>query len=261
MDLDIAYANSDFIPNGADYPKKWEKLATDHCATHKILRLDQDYGEEPANKFDLFLPEDAPKGVLIFVHGGYWMAFGRKDFSHLAAGALAQGWAVAMPSYTLAPTARISQITTEVATAIDVIADEVPGRVILAGHSAGGHLVARMNCSDVPLACANRLRHILSISPLGDLRPLMQTTMNEVLQLDAAEAAAESPCLNAKTRGVTTTVWVGGDERPAFLDQAQGLTMAWDEADLVIAPDRHHFDVIDDLIAPDSSMITRILAP
>lgn len=118
-----------------------------------------------------------------------------------------------------------------------------------------------MNCTDVPLACADRLHHILSISPLGDLRPLMQTSMNETLQLDEAEATAESPTLNAKTRGVTTTVWVGGNERPAFLDQAQGLTMAWDEADLVIAPDRHHFDVIDDLIAPDSSMITRLLAP
>ena len=261
MDLDIAYANSDFIPNGADYPKKWKKLAANHRATHKILRLDQDYGEESANRYDFFLPEDAPKGVMIFVHGGYWMAFGRKDFSHLAAGALAQGWAVAMPSYTLAPNARISQITTEVATAIDVIAREVPGPILLAGHSAGGHLVARMNCTDVPLACANRVQHILSISPVGDLRPLMQTSMNETLQLDAAEAAAESPTLNAKTRGVTTTVWVGANERPAFLDQAQGLAMAWDEADLVIAPDRHHFDVIDDLIAPDSSMIIRLVSP
>ncbi len=261
MDLDIAYANSDFIPNGADYPKKWEKLAADIRSLHKILRLDQEYGEEPANRYDLFLPEGAPKGVMIFVHGGYWMAFGRKDWSHLAAGALAQGWAVAIPSYTLAPNARISQITTEVATAIDVIADEVPGPIILAGHSAGGHLVARMNCTDVPLACADRLHHILSISPVGDLRPLMQTSMNETLQLDAAEAVAESPTLATKTRGVTTTIWVGANERPAFLDQAQRLTMAWDEADLVIAPDRHHFDVIDDLMTSDSSMITRILAP
>ena len=45
----------------------------------------------PAGKMQclLDLPEGAPRGLAIFVHGGYWMAFGRESWSHLAAGALA----------------------------------------------------------------------------------------------------------------------------------------------------------------------------
>ena len=47
----------------------------------------------------------------MFVHGGYWLRFDRDMWSHLAAGAVARGWACAIPSYTLAPEARISAMT------------------------------------------------------------------------------------------------------------------------------------------------------
>lgn len=259
MDFDIAYANADFIPNGHDFPEKWEKMASSFRSSHKNLRLDLPFGEDASNAFDLVLPEASPKGLVVFVHGGYWMAFGRRDWTHLAAGSVAQGYAVVLPSYPLAPGARIAEITRAVARAIDAAAAQVDGPIRLVGHSAGGHLVARMNCRDVPLACRHRIARIMPISPLGDLHPLMQTKMNETLQLDAAEAQAESPALIRDRAGIPTTVWVGADERPAFLDQARDLALAWPEADLVIAPDRHHFDVIDPLADPDSDMVAALL--
>lgn len=259
MDFDIAYANADFIPNGHDFPEKWEKMASEFRTSHKNLRLDLPYGEDASNAFDLVLPEASPKGVVVFVHGGYWMAFGRRDWTHLAAGSVAQGYAVALPSYPLAPGARIAEITRAVARAIDAAAAQVDGPIRLVGHSAGGHLVARMNCLDVPLACRHRIVRIMPISPLGDLHPLMQTKMNETLQLDAVEAQAESPALIRDRAGISTTVWVGADERPAFLDQARDLALAWSEADLIIAPDRHHFDVIDPLADAGSDMVAALL--
>ena len=259
MNFDIAYANADFIPNGKDFPTKWQKMAADFRRTHKNLRLDVAYGEEDAKRFDLVLPETPPKGLVVFVHGGYWMAFGRRDWTHLAAGAVARGYAVALPSYPLAPEARIGDITKAVASAIDAAAAVVAGPIHLLGHSAGGHLVARMNCLDVDLACRDRIARIMPISPLSDLHPLMQTTMNETLHIDEAEAQAESPALNDGRARIPTTVWVGADERPAFLDQARDLALAWPEADLVIAPDRHHFDVIEPLSDPDSDMNAALL--
>ncbi|UWQ13616.1 alpha/beta hydrolase [Aliiroseovarius sp. M344] len=259
MNFDIAYANADFIPNGYEFPAKWEKMASDFRSAHKNLRLDVLYGEDASNALDLVLPEGAPRGLAVFVHGGYWKAFGRRDWTHLAAGAVAQGFAVALPSYPLAPGARISEITRLVAKAIDTAADQVDGPVYLAGHSAGGHLVARMNCLDVPLACRDRIARIMPISPLGDLRPLMQTAMNDTLKIDEAEALAESPVLTDARAGIPTTVWVGADERPAFLGQARDLVLAWPEADLIIAPDRHHFDVIEPLADPESDMVATLL--
>jgi arylformamidase len=160
-------------------------------------RLDVAYGPAPRNRLDLFLPEEAPRGLAVFVHGGYWMAFDKSAWSHLAAGALAAGWAVALPSYTLAPEARLAGITQEIAAAIAHAATLVPGPIRLAGHSAGGHLVSRMACDGAPLDAAVRARlaHVLSISGVHDLRPLRATQMNGTLRIDAAEARAESPAL------------------------------------------------------------------
>ena len=50
-----------------------------------------------------------PRGLVVFVHGGYWRAFDRELWSHLAGGPLARGWAVAIPGYVLAPEARIAR--------------------------------------------------------------------------------------------------------------------------------------------------------
>ena len=59
-------------------------------------RLGLAYGAGERQRFDLFLPQGAARGLLVFVHGGYWMAFGRETWSHLAAGAVALADAVAV---------------------------------------------------------------------------------------------------------------------------------------------------------------------
>ena len=128
---------------------------------------------------------------------------------------------------------------------------------MLAGHSAGGHLVARMCVEGVlPKTVFDRIRHVIPISPVSDLRPLINTAMNVDFQLDDASAAAESPVLMTPV-DVPVTVWVGADERPVFLDQARWLAEAWDAAH-VIDEGRHHFDVIDALQDVDSPMIQHL---
>lgn len=260
-DLDKAYANGAFIPGADTYAPRWATEAEAFRATLGPRgRLGTPYGPGPREWFDLFLPETAPAGLMVFLHGGYWKAFSPRDFSHLAQGALDWGWAVAMPAYTLAPEARITTMTAELTAAIARAAAEVDGPIVVTGHSAGGHLTARMCCVDcaLPPEVAARLTRAVPISALSDLRPLMQTEMNEVLNIDATEAAAESPALLARRGGTEVTVWVGGAERPAFLDQSRWLSEAW-ECPLVIAPRLHHFNVVDDLIRPDSRLIETLL--
>ncbi len=262
MDYDQAYANSDFIPDAMAYPPRWARSAESfRLRLGPRARLAIAYGPGPREKLDLFLPKAPPEGMVMFVHGGYWRQFHRWDWSHFAAGALERGYAVAMPSYTLAPDVRISAITRQIASALRLAARQVDGPVVLAGHSAGGHLVARMNCVDVPLPdpLVARIRRIVAISPLSDLRPLLKTQINDDLMMDEAEAAAESPVLHKDRRKIETLVWVGAEERPAFLDQAQWLDEAWDEATRHIAPGRHHFDVIDGLESADSPLMKAIL--
>lgn len=265
MDYDDAYANRAYIPDADSYLTKWEDAAHEWRTTENAVgraRLNLSYGEDEREVFDLFYPASGkPKGLMVFVHGGYWMAFDNKSWSHLAAGATARGWAVAMPTYTLAPNARISKITQQIARAIEAAAKSIHGPIVLTGHSAGGHLVARMLCVDAGLDTdvVKRLQKVMPISPLSDLRPLLHTKMNEVLQMDVAEAKAESPLLAKTVHPVSTHVWVGGAERPAFLDQARWLAEGWVNTSLTITPDRHHFDVIDDLAEADSVLIQSLL--
>ena len=262
MYTDIDFVNVDFIPDGASYPDRWLAEAQAYREREAAIgraRLNVAYGAGERQKLDLFHPAGLPEGLVVFVHGGYWLRFDRGYWSHFAEGLTARGWAVAMPSYTLAPDARIHAITLEVARAVEAAAGLVGGPICLTGHSAGGHLVARMGCRDVALSSEvrKRLGKIVPISPVADLRPLLDIAMNEDLRLDPEEARAESPVLH-DAPDTPVTVWVGAEERPVFLDQAIALSEVWN-AELRVDPGRHHFDVIDGLSDAESPLVESIL--
>lgn len=268
QDWDDAYANGANIAGGERWPGLWVDPARQFRADLEAkgrARLDLAYAEGARNRLDLFLPEGTPKGLVVFVHGGFWMKLDKSFWSHLAAGPLAHDHAVAMPSYTLCPDIRISGIGREVAKAIELAATEVDGSIRLTGHSAGGHLVTRMICANTPLPQAVRARiaNTVSISGVHDLRPMMKTAMNETLAIDGAEAAAESPALLEPMDGARLCCWVGGNERAEFLRQNALLANAWTGLGAttmtVEEPDRHHFNVIDGLADPDHALTRTLL--
>lgn len=260
---DDAYSIRDHIAGGDAYPDRWAEDARQFREIEVAVgraRLNTAYGTHERERFDLFYPAGRPEGLVVFVHGGYWRLFDRTDWSHFARGCTARGWAVAMPSYPLAPEVGIDAIALSVRAALMHAAGMVQGPIALTGHSAGGHLVARMACADanLPADVAARIRSIVPISPVSDLRPLLQTSMNADFGLDAASAVAESPALQPKALDAPVSVWVGADERPVFLDQARWLAEAWNDA-LTIVPERHHFDVIDALEEAESDLVGTIL--
>lgn len=261
-DWDDAYANASHIPGADAFLEAWPQRTA--ALRAKVVPEVMRYGSGARQLLELYRPETAVQGLTVIVHGGYWLRFSPDEFGFLAAGPLARGQAVAMVRYTLAPAARIAAITSEVAAATAMAAAQVAGPIHLAGHSAGGHLATRMACAGVlDEAVAARVAHVVSVSGVHDLRPLLRTRINETLMLDAAEAAAESPALLAPRGGVRVTCVVGSDERPEFIRQTDLLANIWwgMGADLqaVHLPGRHHFDVIDGLATPDGVLTTMLL--
>jgi len=255
MQLDDAFAQADHIPDGALYPDRWAakaKAFRDSLGARASLGVS--YGPSPRQVYDFFVPEGDAQGTLVFVHGGYWLRNDRTSWSHLAAGAVARGWAVAVVQYDLCPQVRIADITGQIARAVTKLAQDSDGPISLTGHSAGGQLVARMLAPGVLQAdIVARVQAVAPIAPVADLRPLLQTSMNNAFEMDMADAEAESPVLQpAPTRPVT--VWVGSAERPALLSQAKALAAAWD-VPCVIEDGLHHFDIIDALEDPHSDMV------
>ncbi|MBM7046913.1 alpha/beta hydrolase [Rhizobium lusitanum] len=268
-DWDSAYTNGAYIVDGDRWPDAWVEPARsfrDRLTAAGRARLDLVYGPAERNRFDLFLPEGHPKGLVVFVHGGYWLQLDKSYWSHLAVGPIAAGYSVAIPSYTLCPAIRIGGIGREVAAAITTAAGMVDGPVILTGHSAGGQLVARMMTTTSPLdeAILKRIRHVLAISGLHDLRPIMKRAMNAQLRIDMAEAQSESPALLEPLSDIRLTCWVGGAERAEFIRQNALLANIWTglgaATEVVVEPDRHHYTVLDGLTDVSHPLTRALLA-
>jgi arylformamidase len=266
---DDAYTNGAHIAGGDRWPDAWVGPAKAYREEREAAgkaRIGLAYGSRERNRFDLFLPDTEPKGLVIFIHGGYWMRFDPSFWSHLAKGPVEHGYAVAMPSYTLCPESRIAGIVDEMGQAVDKAAGMVGGPIHVTGHSAGGHLAARLATSNAPLSdtVKGRIRNVVPISGLHDLRPLMRTTMNATLKIDQAEAMAESPIFLQPLESVRVTCWVGGGERAEFIRQSKLLANAWigvgGATAYVEEPDRHHFSIIDGLADPAHPLTGTLLA-
>ncbi|MBP0616504.1 alpha/beta hydrolase [Jiella sp. KSK16Y-1] len=263
-DYDRAYDNGGSIADAKSYLPRWQEEARafrDALAAADRAELGLAYGEKRRQIYDFFQPQEEPKGLVVFVHGGYWKGQEIGNWSHFAKGALDRGFAVALPDYTLCPQATIPEITQEIARFLDEVAARDAGPIRLSGHSAGGHLVTRMLCSNAPIspATAGRIDRVASISGCHDLRPIMRTGMNAVLGLDAATARAESPALLEPRAGIDLLCLCGGAELPEFRRQNSLLANVWHgfggRTRAVEAPGRHHFDVVDELIAPSSELL------
>jgi len=178
IDWDDEYANGPYIPSGDDYPRRWAGAAAEFRPRHGV---------------DLFHPEGDSRGLVVFVHGGYWMQFDKSTWSHLATGPVANGWTVALPGYVLAPEAGIGDISRQVAAACELLGGRSDGPLALTGHSAGGQIVTRLVSRPNLLSRAviDRVQNVVSISGVHDLRPLLLTSMNATLALTNDEAEAE----------------------------------------------------------------------
>ncbi len=266
MDWDDAYTNAAYIPGAERYPGLWarEAAAFREVAAHD---LDIPYGARARERYDLFFPEGAARGLFVFVHGGYWLDFDKSSWSHLASAAVDHGWAAMLPSYDLCPDVSVGEITAQIGSALNhAAARESAGPIVLSGHSAGGHLAARMMCAGAPIEAevAARIRRAVGISGLYDLRPLRHTQMNERLRITDEIARAESPLLLEPREGAELIAWVGGEERPEFLRQSRDFVADWKakgaRVEFVEDPGRHHFDVIEALADPHSEMSRRAFA-
>ncbi|ALN72117.1 alpha/beta hydrolase [Aureimonas sp. AU20] len=266
-DFDAAYDNSGAVSGAETFVPRWEREAAgfrEALTARRRAEIDLPYGDNPRHRLDLFHPEGQARGLVVFVHGGYWKALSKDVWSHLARGAVESGFAFAIPSYRLAPEARLTDIAADVARAVALAAERIAGPVRLVGHSAGGHLVARMVSSGTPLPgpVLGRIDRVVPVSGLHDLRPIRRTRMNDTLRIDAAEALSESPMLLEPVHPCPVHAVVGAAELPELRRQTFALASAWAGLGAPIEaaeiPGRHHFDVVEELAVP-GSQVTRIL--
>ena len=231
-------------------------LAADFRVRHRFAEYGVPYGPSARQKFDLFWPDaDRAAPIAIFVHGGYWQHSDRAAWSHLAAGLLAHGVAVAMPSYDQCPAVAMPEVVAGLCLVAPALF-RLHGRKMLAiGHSAGGHLAAMLLAQDwaaqgLP---ADLIYAALPISGLFDLPPLCRTAVNDKLGMDEAVARNLSPMF-MPAPGRPLHAVVGGDEGVEYARQSQEMAAAWG-GQWAISSGRHHFNVVSELADPASRMV------
>ncbi len=254
------------IPDQARIRQSWIDRSAQTRATLPC-QLDLPYGSHASEKLDIFvLPAARHAPVLVYIHGGYWRALDKRDQSFVAAPFVAAGAAVVVPNYALAPAVTVRHIVLQMVQALAWVHRHIqsfggdPQRIVVAGHSAGGHLAAMMlacRWAEVGPNLPPKLVHAaLALSGVFDLQPLRHAPFLAAdLNLSAAEARALSPALMPAPPHGQLVALVGGEETAEFQRQNRIISRMWGPQRVPVCeavPGRHHMNVLHALAEPDT---------
>ena len=259
---DSQYNNRQRVADSAAHLTRWAE-ASALARGQMTVVLDQPYGESPAERLDVF-PARAPGSpVLVFIHGGYWRALDKSDHSFIAPAFVDAGAMVVVPNYGLCPQVGIDDIALQCARALAWTWQHAerfggdPNRIVVAGHSAGGHLAAMLLTCRWPQLQADLPRRLLSgalsLSGVFDLEPMRQTPFLQAdLRLTPPLVRRLSPAFFPRPVGPLHAL-AGADESEEFIRQNQLIRDQWGPTSVPVCetlPGRHHFSVLTDLVDP-----------
>ena len=210
---DLQYNNRGRIP---EHPAILQKWFDDSARTRERLEstLDVAYGSDATERLDVFHPTRSGAPVFVYVHGGYWRALDKRDQSFVAQALVHAGAMVVVPNYALCPAVTIEHIALQMVQALAWVYRHAaeyggdPARIVVGGHSAGGHLAAMLLACDWRSVGADLppdlVKGALAISGLYELEPLRHTPfLAPDLRLTAQSARRLSPALMPAPRGET----------------------------------------------------------
>ena len=248
------YNNRALVKDHQRYFDRWTRDSEFVRAT-LMGTLDVPYGPDARHRMDLFPAGPRALGTLVFIHGGYWRSLDKDMFSWIAAAWNAAGVSVALPRYRLCPAVRIEDIVDDAIAATNwLFANGAQHgmdteRVVLSGHSAGGHLTAAVMAAprDKLAFDPGRIVGAVPVSGVFDFEPLRLFAFNSDFRLDAVSIAGLNLADQRPTIEAPMIVAAGADESSEFRRQSQLLAEAWKPqvAALLLLPGLDHFSVVD----------------
>ncbi len=284
--LDDQYNNRARVPDAADYLRRWAadsgeaREGAEAAGVHLVP--DVPYGPHASETMDVFLPAcgAASAPLLVFIHGGYWRALSKDDFSFVGTAFAAKGARVVVPNYALCPgtpgdPVDVPRIALQVARSVAVAAAAGAqpgssaqarfGRVVVCGHSAGGHLAAMLSTCDwaglgrrlglsVP---AGLVQDAVSLSGLFELGSIARgPALQADLRLTEDAQRRCSPAGFAPPRHTRFHALVGALESPMYHAQHALIAHRWKRqvATHKSLPGLHHFSIMQTLAQADSAV-------
>jgi arylformamidase len=242
----------------ANFDKIVRELSVRSEATRSALRMTEiSYGRDRTETFDLFFPRETrgPAPVHMFIHGGYWRMFSKRDFSYVAETITAAGAIAAIVDYALMPSVRMAVPVDQVRRAQTWLIANIaayggdPKRVTASGHSAGAHLCALSLADGQP---ATGMKAALLLGGLCELKPLQSSFLQSEIGITHEEVERFTPLTRSyKNSNVITTVLVGEHETAPFHAHARAFAKHLREEGLRVThevlPESNHMSSVRDL--------------
>ena len=278
--LDAAYNNRDHTPDFQRYVDRWQAQSV--AARQAVpCRLDLAYGPSPRQRLDVFSPAGpGPAGgrpALLYFHGGYWQGNHKDGYSFPAPLVTGTGALYIAATYDLCPFVTMSELVEQVRQVVIWLHGNAasigldPKRIVVAGHSAGGHIAATLAHTDwssygLPAAA---LAGALPLSGLFDLEPIRLCYLNDACRMDEAEARRLSPMHHVSRLAPPMVLTVGAAELPELVRQTRDYAQALSGSGMapvavIETPGDNHFSVLDRLFDPGGPVwekLRRLIVP
>ncbi len=268
--LRMQYNPSRSIAEAPQIFQSWKDRSADFRSRAKV-KVDIPYGEHPAARFDLFLPEAPTPRLHVYIHGGYWQAFGKNDFSFMAEGLTKAGLAVAVLGYPLCPVVPLQGVVRHARLALSYLWREAASlglrqeKIQISGHSAGAHLCAMLIATLWPKfheGLPDEIVHsAMMMSGVYDLEPLRHIETGRALQLTPELAKRLSPISLRPAGKARLLLATGGLESVEFKRQSAILGRGWarygSPIEVISFTNRNHFTILDELAPVKSPMVKR----
>ena len=260
------------VPDHEKIFEEWRMRSADFRRQSEC-ELDIPYASSARGTLDLFLPRRAHAPVHIFIHGGFWRAMDKSDFSYLAEGLVAGGALVAIVNYGLCPAFSIAQIVCQIRDACEWLWRNCstyggnPDAIHVSGHSAGGHLTAMMMATDwlslYPDLIPNLIKSGVALSGLFELEPMLYIPLNDDLNMDKKGARHSSPIFLNPLTDAPLSIVVGGEESDEFRRQSTHFFEKWRGREASVEylelPNLNHFTIIDQMKTPGNALTQTML--
>ena len=272
-DLEYHYNNMARRPDAPGLLQRWTELSEKY-RRHADVALDCSYGSGERDRIDIFRCGEKDAPLYVYIHGGYWQRGDKSMYSFIAEPFNAAGVDVAIIGYPLCPQVSMTQLVGKIGDALAWLYRNADSnglcarRINLSGHSAGGHLTAMGLTTDWSDPGNGLPRDLvktgIALSGLYRLKPLLPTTISDVLNMTAAEVEELSPVNLTAINQAPIMLVVGGGETGEFFIQADSLIESWSRPGLLIdkyiEPGVDHFDLVNRLADPASELFRRVIA-
>ena len=178
------------------------------------------YGPGPRHMLDIYAPKKTgskPLPVVVFFYGGGWNSGTRQGYAFVGRALAARGFVAVVPDYRVVPEVRYPGFIEDGAGAVRWVEKHVaryggdPGRIVLAGHSAGAYIAAMLAVDDRWLgADRNAVRGFVGLAGPYDFYPFDVPASRDAF--GSWPRAAETQPVTWATPGDPPSLLLVGDE-------------------------------------------------